>query len=373
MTCSAMSLSSVPSITKRQQRGQRLDENLDLVQQLGIVAVSRSRCILHLLFLLGLDGRREEPVATGAREHPSLRVSPPCVCFPGRAVPLPTLRHLRGGTAAPGRPGWQEALGSCIAGCKRLADGRPNARRALRHSDAALFRLTFPSLLASSGRYLSVQHTVIYSLPMQRKREGWYGPVVLTDDPEEWGDPARIRLGNEEFPGWIVTVRFGALGEVVGYRGRRVRLAFHRSGSHSRPRSSTKSVPALRLKGLASSPRLRHVQPRTSRRGAIRARRGGGARRHDAVGGAHLGTARQPWQGRPRLCGGRRRVRTRQSRPARVHPFGCSPVSSALASREHATSFTKRVPRLLTRTKQGRKGGRLTAKARRVLDEETGQ
>ena len=55
----------------------------------------------------------------------------------------------------------------------------------------------------------------------------------------------------------------------------------------------------------------------------------------------------------------------RGTRGRRERPPTCARRSVRRRAREHATSFTKHVSRgLLTRTKPGKKGGRLTAKAR---------
>lgn len=49
---------------------------------------------------------------------------------------------------------------------------------------------------------------------MATTRDGWEGPLLVEG---EESDPSRISLRNPKAPGWMVTVTFGPLGEVVGF------------------------------------------------------------------------------------------------------------------------------------------------------------
>lgn len=55
-----------------------------------------------------------------------------------------------------------------------------------------------------------------YYLVMQKRKEGWvpFEPPAYADAVAPLGV---VRLQNERFPGWVFTVQFGQMGEVIGF------------------------------------------------------------------------------------------------------------------------------------------------------------
>lgn len=199
----------------------------------------------------------------------------------------------------------------------------------------------------------------------------WEGPLLSGTDPAESGDPTTVRLRHADFPGWMVTIRFGPVGEVVGFSVDE----YEWRADERRPLTASR-LHALRA-GEAIS-RARVIASATARARARRGENRSGAARLD---GPQLDLAhfqalvheRPGRRGSDEVLLARialeyeRRVEAGDRAPNRgiAEAFLISESTAAnkvLDARERG--FLTKAP------KQGKAGGRATAKARRILSEE---
>jgi hypothetical protein len=209
---------------------------------------------------------------------------------------------------------------------------------------------------------------------MNRKRERWEGPL-LSPDLDESGSPERIRLRNGALPGWTCTVRFGPLGEVDG-------LAFDTSDWREAERAPMTAalVHGARIGDAINTARriaAAHARMRV-RQERVQGRTG--SERFGPAQGTGEAADLEQWGALVRERTGTRGkddevfARVAAAYVELVEQGERAPLRHLAEmfhmseSRARNVVHEARARGLLTATKQGRPGGRLTAKAQRIIE-----
>lgn len=219
-----------------------------------------------------------------------------------------------------------------------------------------------PTFLDCSGR-------VIYSLGMQQQKGKLKGPLLSKAQP---GDPRRIAIGHDDFPGWTFTVGFGDIGDVTSF-------SIDAHGKDVRRRAPLNYALVHAVPAGAIIERARIIASAHAR---MRAREASGGQRGftyptpDPVAAESL----KHWSA---LVAERTGTRGKDDRVyahvaaqyVEILQTGVRAPLRELAerlgvgeSRARNLVYEARQRGLLTATKQGVKGGRLTAKANRLIE-----